>query len=728
MSAAADGAREAGMFGRRGTGAAALMAVLALGGCRPSSGALGSAASGGSANVDAARLTNADKEPGNWMSQGRTYSEQRFSPLDKVNVGNVKDMGLAWSFDLATNRGVEVTPIVVDGTMYVTSSWSLVYALNAKTGALLWQYDPKVDRAVGHNACCDVVNRGVAVWKGKVYVAALDGRLIALDAKTGKVAWSVVTVDQSKPYTITMAPRIVKGKVMLGNSGSEYGVRGYVSAYDAADGKLIWRFYTVPGDPSKPFENKAMEAAAKTWSGNWWAVGGGGSPWDAMSYDPETNLLLFGTGNGVPWDEKARSPKGGDNLYLSSIVAVNADTGAYAWHFQTTPGDSWDFDSTQTLTMADLTIGGQPRKVVMQAAKNGFFYVIDRTNGKLISAKNFVPVTWAKGIDPVTGKPIEQGDDHYRGAPTTMFPSSFGAHNWQPQSFSPLTGLVYIPAQEVPGVYGTDDKFAYKPGQWNTATNTDLNTLPTDPKAKAAMKNALKGYLLAWDPVNQKEVWRAANKGAWNGGTLATAGGLVFQGTADGHFNAYDAAKGARLWSADTYAATLSGPMSYSVDGEQYVAVGAGFGSVFYLVAGFAIDEKGNPNNGRIVVYKLGGKAALAKPVLNKIVMPKPPAVTASASTIAVGHSTYNKFCLVCHGYDAIGGGVIPDLRYSPLIADAAAFKDVVIAGSRKDAGMVSFAGVLKDTDAEAIRAYLIKAANDSYASEGPKAGASGKK
>ena len=666
--------------------------------------------------VDEARLTAADGEPGNWMSQGRTYSEQRFSPLDAVNAGNVAKLGLAWSFELSTNRAVEATPIVVDGVMYVTSSWSLVYALDAKTGALLWKYDPKVPRETGFHACCDVVNRGVAVWRGRVFVATLDGRLVALDAKSGAVSWSVVTVDQTQPYTITMAPRVIKGKVMVGNSGSEYGVRGYMSAYDADDGKLVWRFYTVPGDPSKPFENKAMEMAAKTWKGEWWKFGGGGSPWDPISYDPQSNLMYFGTGNGLPWDEKARSPGGGDNLFLSSIIAVNADTGAYVWHYQTTPGDSWDYDSTQTLTLADLTIDGTPRKVIMQANKNGFMYVLDRLTGKLISAKNYVPVTWAKGVDPATGKPIEIGDPHYTKAPSAIFPSSFGGHNWQPMSFSPKTGLIYIPGQEMPGAFGTDDRFAYTPGQWNTAEDTRLNSLPLDPKARAAMRNSMRGELIAWDPVAQKEVWRAARTDPWNGGTLATAGNLVFQGTANGHFSAYDATNGKPLWTTETYTATLAGPMTYTVDGEQYVAVGAGFGSAYYLAAGFAVDKIGNPDNGRIVVYKLGGTASLPKPNLTKIVMPQPPVAVASAEVAATGHAKFNRYCLVCHGYNAISGGVIPDLRYSGLISSAAGFKDVVLGGSRKSLGMVSFAKVLSDADAESIRAYVITEADAGYA------------
>jgi quinohemoprotein ethanol dehydrogenase len=689
--------------------AAACLAAVALSGCHPAK---------GPAAVDEARMLAADKDPGNWMSQGRTYSEQRFSPLDKINASNVSNLGLAWSFELSTNRGVEATPIVVDGVMYVTSSWSMVYALNAKTGALLWKYDPKVDKAVGHNACCDVVNRGVAVWKGKVYVGVLDGRLVALDAKTGTPVWSVVTVDQSQPYTITQAPRIVHGKVMIGNSGSEYGVRGYVSAYDAETGKMVWRFYTVPGDPSKGFENKAMEMAAKTWSGQWWKLGGGGSAWDSMAYDPDTNLLFFGTGNGLPWDQKVRSPSGGDNLFLSSIVAVDADTGEYKWHFQTTPGDSWDFDSTQTITVADLTINGQPRKVVMQAAKNGFFYVIDRTNGKLISAKTYVPINWATGLDQATGRPIEAPDAHYKIKDEVILPSGFGGHNWHPMSFSPKTGFAYVPAQEVPGAFGTDVKFSYEPGQWNTAVNNDLNTLPKEASARAAMRNALRGYLIAYDPVNQKEIWRAEHKGPWNGGTLATAGNLVFQGTADGHFNAYDATNGKPLWSTETYTSTLAGPVTYMVDGEQYVAVGAGFGSVFYLVAGFAADPLGTPENGRIVVYKLGGAATLARPNLTKVPFPQPPAATAPADVVALGHTKFNKYCLDCHGYNAISGGVIPDLRRSPIIANGAAFKDIVINGVRKHAGMVSFASVLSDGDAEAVRAYVITEANDGYAKE----------
>ena len=341
------------------------------------------------AAIDAARLTAADKEAGNWMSYGRTYDEQRFSPLQQVTAGNVAQLGLAWHYDLdAVHRAQESTPLVIDGVMYVTTAWSKVVALDARTGKELWRYDPKVPGEWGVNACCDVVNRGVAAWKGKLYLGTLDGRLVALDAATGKPAWEVLTVDRAYRYTITGAPRVIKDKVIIGNGGAEFGVRGYVSAYDADTGKLVWRFYTVPGDPTKPFESPALEKAAKTWNGQWWKEGGGGTVWDSVAYDPKLDLLYIGTGNGAPWNRASRSPGGGDNLYLSSIMALKADTGEYVWHYQTTPGETWDFTATQHLILADITIDGRARQVIMQAPKNGFFYVLDRATGELISANN----------------------------------------------------------------------------------------------------------------------------------------------------------------------------------------------------------------------------------------------------------------------------------------------------------------------------------------------------
>jgi len=398
------------------------------------------------ANVDAARLGKADRDAANWLSYGRTYSEQRFSPLAKITADNASQLGLAWSADLDTNRGQQATPLVIDGVMYVSTAWSMVKAYDAATGKLLWSYDPEVPREVGVKGCCDVVNRGVAAWKGKIYVGTFDGRLVALDARTGKPKWSVVTGDQSN-LTITGAPRVVKGRVIIGMSGGEYGIRGYLSAYDAETGKLAWRFYTVPGDPSKPFENKAMEMAAKTWSGEYWKLGGGGTTWDAISYDPDLNLVYFGVGNGIEWARNYRTKSKGDNLFLSSIVALNADTGKYVWHYQATPGEEWDFDAVQQLMQADLKIDGKQRKVIMQANKNGFFYVLDRTNGKLISATTFVPINWASGVDPKTGRPIENPGIRYdqTGKPFAMMPGALGAHSWQPMAYNPKTGLVYSP-------------------------------------------------------------------------------------------------------------------------------------------------------------------------------------------------------------------------------------------------------------------------------------------
>jgi quinohemoprotein ethanol dehydrogenase len=401
--------------------------------------------------VSSARLVAAEKgtgEAGNWLTHGRTTSEQRYSPLALINESNVGQLGLAWSYKLDIDRGTEATPLIDNGVMFTTGAYSIVYALDAKSGKLLWKYDPSVPRTYAAKACCDAVNRGVALWQGRVYVGTLDGYLVALSAETGKVIWRTDTlITRSRAYTITGAPRIADGKVVIGNGGAEFGVRGYVSSYDASTGKLVWRFFTVPGDPSKPFESEAMRLAAKTWKGDrWWTYGGGGTVWDSMAYDADLGLLYIGVGNGSPWNRSYRSPGGGDNLFLSSIVALKADSGQYAWHYQTTPGDSWDFTATQHLILADLPINGRMRQLILQAPKNGFFYVLDRKTGELLSAEKYVQVTWATGVDLKTGRPVEDpAVADFSKEPKLVWPSPYGGHNWQPMAFHPGTKLIYIP-------------------------------------------------------------------------------------------------------------------------------------------------------------------------------------------------------------------------------------------------------------------------------------------
>ena len=683
----------------RGAAAAALLAGLLIG--------VPAIAADLPANVDAARLTHADRDGANWLSYGRTYGEQRFSPLSRISADNAGQLGLAWFADLDTQRGQQATPLVIDGVMYVSTAWSMVKAYDAATGKPLWSYDPEVPRELGVKGCCDVVNRGVAAWKGRIYVGTFDGRLVALDARTGKPVWSVVTGDQSGPLTITQAPRVVKGRVLIGMSGGEYGIRGYISAYDAETGKLAWRFYTVPGDPSKPFENKAMAMAAKTWSGEWWKLGGGGTVWDAISYDPALNLVYFGVGNGVEWSRKFRSANKGDNLFLSSIVALNADTGKYVWHYQATPGEEWDFDAVQQLILADLTIDGKRRPVLMQANKNGFFYVLDRKTGKLISAQTFVPINWASGIDAKTGRPIEKAGVRYSetGKPFSMMPGPLGAHSWQPMAFNPNTGLVYIPAQEIGWEFDPIKDFKPSIMGWNVA----VNSWPTP---------GVKGRLLAWDPVRQKEAWHVEHLGPWNGGVLTTAGNLVVQGDAAGHLNAFRADTGAKLWSMPTQTAVMGGPSTYEVNGEQYIAVLAGWGGAFPLMEGKQAGQSGNLRNvSRVLVFKLGGTAMLpAAPEPQKLVLAPPPA-TADAATVTAGRELYGQYCSVCHGDKAVGGGVVPDLRASTLVGGDF-FYEIVLNGAMKDAGMAPFKAVLDRKDAAAIQAYLIQRANEDKAAD----------
>lgn len=694
----------------------ALAAVLTLSACSES-------------GVDGEALLNAGEDGANWITYGRTYDEQRFSPLDQINTANVGELGLAWFADMDTARGQEATPLVIDGKLYLTTAWSKVKAYDGVTGALLWEYDPEVPGETAVKACCDVVNRGLATWGDSLFLGTLDGRLVKLDRETGAVVWSKQTTDPEQSYTVTGAPRIIDGKVLIGNGGAEFGVRGYIAAYDAGSGEELWRFYTVPEGTEDETSPEYLQAAAKTWNTEVLAgsdaIGGGGTVWDSMAYDPDLNLLYIGVGNGSPWNRAYRSPGEdgtgeGDNLYLSSIVAIRPDTGEYVWHYQTTPGETWDYTATQHIMLADMEIDGAQRQVLMQAPKNGFFYVLDRATGEFISAKPYVTVNWATGIDE-SGRPIENPETRIdkTGQTAVVTPGALGGHNWHPMAYHPDENLVYIPAFEAAMVYSPEAD--WKPDRargFNVGFDLSAGDLPPDLGFRKEITGTLKGMLVAWDPVAQEPRWTVEHPGPWNGGLLATAGGLVFQGTAGSEFNAYNAANGEKLWSFPAQTGVVAPPVTYTIDGEQYVAVLAGWGGAYALsVDGQAINDLAPVRNvSRLLVFKLGAESQLPpEPELAKLPLDPPPS-RANAATIALGGEKYARYCAVCHAPGAVGSTVLPDLRRSGTLSNPASWQAVVREGMLQGRGMASFAESLSAEESNAIREWVIFRANQDKA------------
>lgn len=709
--------------------ALACIAAASMSGCSRSPGAGTPQPTG---RVDAARLANIAAEPGQWLTVGRDAGRTHYSPLDAIDRDNVDRLGFAWEYRTGTNRGMQATPVVVDGVMYTSGVAGRVYALNAATGEEIWSFEPPLNLRNARDSCCDIVNRGVAVWNGKVYVGAFEGILFALDARDGKVLWQADTfLKDGRAYSITGAPQVAGKVVVIGNGGAEFDSRGYVTAYDLETGAMAWRFFTTPTDPSKPQDNPALEEAVKTWDPDReWQWGGGGNAWDAIIYDAKTNLVYFGTANGAPWNPALRSPAGGDNLFLASIVALKADTGEYAWHYQQTPGERWDYDATPHLMLATLELDGASRDVLMQASKNGFFYVHDRATGELLAADKFVDASWATGIDLATGRPIiNPASDYTKGRPVIVFPSGAGGHNFNPMSLSASTGLVYIPAIHSGMMLASTAPRPRAPGQMAGGFQASFITGPIAAEALPPIFRSLAdpaylrtvpslevhASLKAWDPVARKVVWEHRYP-SFNdhGGVLSTAGGLVVQGSIDGHLRFFDDVTGQVLREIDTGTSLVAAPMSYTVDGVQYIAVlaGTGGGGWNMWTPDKVASRRGNDN--RILAFRLDGGATPVPPELPPVgPLPEPPAQAAKAEDIAAGAALFGAYCGSCHAN--MDRAPVPDLRRSPLVREAAAFAGVVHAGALMKRGMPAFDDLLSQEQVEQIRAHVINVARQAW-------------
>lgn len=636
-----------------------------------------------------------------WTAVGGAADETSYSRLDQISTGNVGKLGLAWSLDLPGEVTLEATPLEVDGLIYFTGSQAKVYAVDARTGAVKWTYDPQVWK---HNPdkmhFSFGANRGMAYENGKVFFAALDGRLFALDAKTGKEIWVAESIPAGALNISTGAPRVMNGKVIIGNGGADFGARGFVTAFDADSGKQLWRFYVTPASPEENKGDPAMEAAARTWGPDFWKhTGGGGTVWNGMTYDPELDRIYIGTGNSGPYDPQRRDPGGGDDLYNTSIVALDAKTGKYVWHYQENPRDSWDYKSTPNIVMATLTIDGAPRKVLLHAPTNGFFYVLDRMTGKLINQPGkTTDISWAKDIDLKTGRPNEYPNIRYESGETKIWPGSVGGHNWQPMSYDPKTGLVYIPQQQI------GQRFSRRGG-----TENGFNVMGLSVEPIAERPGDDHGYLVAWDPVAQKEAWRVQHKGLWNGGVMATAGGLVFQGTADGFFKAYDAKTGKEVWKFDAGLGIVGAPMSYSLDGKQYVSVLVGYGGTTAAYGHFMdMGYKFGQQPRRLLTFALDGDKTLppSTPPDFTVHAVDDPSLKLNEADVLAGRALSVQ-CAACHGVGLQATGTPgPDLRESQIALNLDSFSELLKSGALIEQGMPRFQN-LTDEQIRQLHAYI---------------------
>jgi quinohemoprotein ethanol dehydrogenase len=647
-----------------------------------------------------------------WAAYGRTYGEGHYSPLAEVDSQNVNRLGLQWSLDLPVGNSVTM-PLAVDGILYFATGYSVVHAVEARTGSKLWTYDPQVALQAGRKLQAPWGTRGLAWWRDRVFTATADGRLIAINTRDGRPLWSVLTVGANDGRYISGAPRVFDDKVVIGHGGADFsGVRGYVTVYDADSGKQLWRFFTVPGNPAEGPDHAAsdsiMPMAATTWSGQWWKHGGGGTVWNAITYDRDFDTVLLGTGNGAPWNHRIRSEGKGDNLFLCSMIAVDAGTGRYKWHYQFNPGETWDYNAAMDMQLGELRIGDVAHKVVVTAPKNGFFYVIDRSNGKLISAEPFASVNWATKIDLTTGRPVEVPQARYpNGSTFVLRPSPSGAHNWNPMSWNADTGLVYIPTLNFATKYNdqgiTAKTWKRRPGVvLNGGVNFEYLLDDSIPELNTSS-------LLAWDPARQKEVWRVKQPDFWNGGVLSTAGNLVFQGETNGRFSAYDAASGDRIWSFDAQAPVLAAPITYRVEARQYVTVLTGYGATPAafgpLLAKYDIDYRTQKR--RVLTFALDGRARLAPPPARPT-RERPPDPTFAPDDAAAqrGMVTFGTRCALCHGFNMVAGGNAPDLRYSPAPLEAGAFAAIVRDGALLPLGMPRFDD-MTDAEREDLRQFI---------------------